>query len=384
MDSDRQRSEGNSCAPTLTPSVSTVTLRVQLAEAWAEIKTLRRTVAHQARLLEHLGPETQLAAPSLNCCYWLFSLAHEHTPSWATHRNRLLPSLRGLGELPAPEVTPIAWARHLAVRRHEEQRGGGTCCAHTTNIELGRLKGLFDWCVANQMIAFNPLASATYQKTTSRRETNLRPADIDRLLEEAAQLRDRRREDYDDDGSRAAMLRAFVLCCFDSMLRFNEARHLRRDLIEADGAYPISRGDTKTDAGARTVVLTPRTLEAIRAVPVHSATHLVFVNMAKGTLLGEGTLRAWFRWAVEQGRLDARAAPRDKRIVIHMLRHAGATTADAAGVRSGALQMTLGHRSLKHVERYLHRDATESARHVAAIMAEAAAPTRHGPQRARK
>lgn len=377
--------DASACAPWVTSAVGVVEatrLRAQLVEAWSEIKALRRTVAHQARLLSTLAAETHPAAPSLNACYWLFSLANEHTPSWPTHRNRLLPSLRGLGTLPAPEVTPLAWARHLAARRHEQQRGGGTPCAHTTNIELGRLKGLLDWSVANQMIAFNPLTSAGYEKTTSRRETDLRPADIDRLLEEAAQLRDRRREDYDDDGSRAAMLRAFVLCCFDSMLRFNEARHLRRDMIEVDGSYPVARAHTKTDAGARTIVLTPRTLDAIRAVPVHPATHLVFINLAKGTLIGEGTLRTWFRWAVEKGRLDARAALRDGRIVVHHLRHAGATAADAAGVRPGALQVTLGHTTTRHMERYLHRDGVESARHVAEIMAGVARAVRRGPRKA--
>src|SRR5690242_19197074 len=110
-------------------------LRSQLAAAWAEIQTLRRTVAHQARLLEHLHPETHPAAPSLNCVYWLFSLSHEHTKSWKEHRARLLPSLRGLGTMPAPEITPVAWSWHLSARRHQEQRGGGTPCAHTTNVE---------------------------------------------------------------------------------------------------------------------------------------------------------------------------------------------------------------------------------------------------------
>jgi integrase len=231
------------------------------------------------------------------------------------------------------------------------------------------------------MIAFNPLAAARYAKTTSRRETELRQPDVARLLEAAGELRDRRRQDYDDDGSRAAMLRAIVLCWFDSMLRFDEARHLRRDMIEPDGSYPVRRAETKTDAGVRTVVLTPRTLEAIRAVPAHPATNYVFVNLARGTLIGQTTMRGWFRWACEHGRLDARAAPRDKRIVPHHLRHAGATAADAAGARAGALMLTLGHRSTKSMEHYLHRDRVESARHVGEIMTEAAG-VRRGPQKA--
>jgi integrase len=353
-------------------------LRTQLVEAWAEIQTLRRTVAHQARLLEHLAPETHPAAPSVNCVYWLFSEAHRHTPSWRTHWDRLMPTLRGLGTLPAPDLTPLAWVRHLAGRRHEEQRGGGTPCEHTLNIELGRAKGMLDWAVEQQMIAFNPLRAARYAKTTSRRETNLRQHDVDRLLEEAAQLRDRRKQDWQDDGTRSAMLRVLILCWFDSMLRFNEARHLRRDLIEPNGDYPVARADTKTEAGSRTVTLTPRTLDAIRAVPIHPDTNYVFVNPATGAILGENTVRGWFRWACEHGRLDARAAPREGRLCPHMLRHAGATAADAAGARPGALQQTLGHANMRSTERYLHRDRTESARHVAEVMTLAA---RRGPQK---
>jgi integrase len=360
-----------------------VRLRRQLGDAWSEIKGLRRTVAHQARQLSLLEPETHPAAPSVNAVYWLFSLAHEHERSWRKHWVRLLPTLRGVGTLPAPELTPIAWTRHLAQRRHETDRYGGTPCDHTMNIELGRAKGLLDWAVTNQMIAFNPLRQAKYLKTISGRDTKLKAIDVDALLAEAGELRDKRREDYDDDGSRAAMLKAAILVWFDSMLRYNEGRNLRRDLIEPNGDYPVARQDTKTDAGARTVSLTPRTLKAIRAVPAHPATQSVFVNMSTGRLLSEATLRRWFRWACERAHLDSRASPRDGRIVPHHLRHAGATAADAAGARPGALQVTLGHASIRATERYLHRDKAESARHVAQVMTAAATPLRRGPQKTR-
>lgn len=369
---------GVDLGPDLTSTVSPIALRKQLNVAWAEIKELRRTVAHQARLLTNLHSETHPAAPSLNCVYWLFSLSHEHMTSWKEHRNRLLPTLSGVGTMLAPDVTPATWVRHLAARRQQAQRGGGTPCDHTLNIELGRAKGMLDWAVENQMITFNPLRAARYAKTVSRRETNLKPYDVDRLLEAAEDFADKRLCDGDDDGSRSAMLRAVILCWFDSMLRFDEGRHLRRDMIEEDGSYPVMRAETKTDAGARTVTLTPRTLEAIRAVPIHPATNHVFVNMAKGTMIGQTTMRGWFRWACEHGRLDARAAPKDKRIVPHHLRHACATAADAAGARPGALQLTLGHANIGATERYLHRDKAESARHVAEKIVEATAP-RRGP-----
>lgn len=343
-------------------------LRAQLAEAWAEIKTLRRTVAHQARLLEHLAPETHPAAPSVNCVYWLFSEARRHERSWRLHWQRLQPSLRGLGTIPAPEVTPVVWARHLAARRHEEQRGGGTPSDVTLNIELARLKAMIDWAVGMRMIQFNPLRAAKPLKTKSQRDTRLTPDDIDRLLIEAEELRDRRLSEGDDDGLRSKLLQASALCWFDSMMRVKEARHLRRSLIQPNGDYRIARDDTKTDAGERTVTLTPRTLEAIRAIPVHPESDYVFVNPNTGKVLSYHTLRRWFRWTVKGARLDAKASKRDRRIVQHHIRHAGATAADAAGVHPRALQQVLGHASIKTTETYVHRDGDESAHHVAEKM----------------
>jgi integrase len=343
------------------------------AAMWTEIQSLRRTVAHQSRLLENLAPETSPAAPSVNCCYWLYSLAHEHTKSWNMHRNRLLPSLRGLGQLPAPDVTPVAWARHLAVRRAE-----GTSCAHTRNIELGRLKGMLDWAVEMNIIAFNPLRAAKREKARSQRETKLSPADIERLLIEAETIRDRRLPEEDDDGSRAKMLQAAILIWHDSMLRPNEGRNLRWSLIQPNGDYEIPRDTTKTDAGERTVTLTERTMAALAALPRHPDSDYVFTNQKTGRLLSYGTLRGWFRWTCAGSRMDAKAAPRDKRLTPHMLRHSGATTADANGVRSGALQTQLGHKNPAATARYIHRDKVESARHVAEIMTAA---TRRGPKR---
>lgn len=336
-------------AGNLTSAVSASTLRRQLDDAYLEISKLRRTVADQARLLRHLAPETHPAAPSVNCIYWLFSFSHEHETSWKERRNRLLPSLRDLGTMLAPDVTPVVWSRHLAARIAE-----GTACAHTRNIELGRLKGMLNWAVDNEMIAANPLRAAKKEKTVSRRETELRYYDVDNLLAAAEDVTDRRLCDGDDDGLRAKKLRAFVLCCFDSMLRFREAHTLDRDAISPDGDVTVLGKGKKL----RSVRLTARTLEAIRDIP------------GEGRIFTESpaTYRRHFRWACEHGRLDAKAAPRDRRIVVHHLRHAGATEADAAGVRPSALQLTLGHSSMATTERYLHRDKDAAAREVASAM----------------
>jgi integrase/recombinase XerD len=242
---------------------------------------------------------------------------------------------------------------------------------------------MLSWAVENKMLDFTPLAPAKRAKTRDRRETKLSPADIDQLLVEAEQLRDHRLAEEDDDGTRSRMLQAVTLLCHDTMMRPKEARHLRRSQIQPNGDYRIPREDTKTDAGERTVTLTARTLEAIAAVPVHPDSDYVFTNPQTGKLLSYHTIRRWFRWTCKNARLDAKAAPRDKRLTPHMLRHAGATTADAAGVRPGALQTVLGHADLRSSARYIHREGVESAHHVAEKLAGLAhgVKKRKGPQK---
>lgn len=367
MEEDRQPwSEGHRFGPPLTPSVSgaEASLRTQLVAAWDEIKSLRRTVAHQARLLENLHSETHPSAPSVNCVYWLWSEGQMHKPSWRYVWNRVKPTLDGVGTILAPDLTPIAWERHRNARRRQEHRRGRPPCEHTLNIELARAKGMLDWAVRSGLIAFNPLKSAEYVKTVSRRETELQPYDIERMLVAAEDVRDRRLCEGDDDGVRAKKLTAFILLCFDSMLRFEEARGIDRDAISPAGDVEVVGKGNKR----RTVTLTTRTLEAIRAVP------------GEGRVFPDGatTIRGWFRWACEHGRIDAKAAPRDRRIVPHHLRHGGATAADAAGVRPSALQLTLGHEKMATTERYLHRDAQQAAREVAQAM------ERRPPQKKRR
>jgi len=77
-------------------------------------------------------------------------------------------------------------------------------------------------------------------------------------------------------------------------------------------------------------------------------------------------------------RLDASNAKCAATCVIHHVRHAGATAADAAGVRPGALSTVLGHSDSRSTARYIHREGVESAHHVAEKM------ERRPPRRTKK
>lgn len=363
----------SSAVTSVTPpaGVSVVhTLRKSLSAAYAEIKELRRTLASQARLLSLLAPETHPAAPSLNCVYWLYAPSRWHGKSWPVEWRQLRNSLDSLGEMLAPDVTPVVWEAHRSRRR------AAGVCEYTLNLELGRLKALLNWAVETGMIKFSSLAAAKYVKTKSRRETKLKGFDVEAMLIAAEDLADGRRREGDDDGRRSKQLRAFILLCFDEMLRTSEARGIRRDLIEPNGDVSVTGKGDKT----RIVNLTPRTREAIAEVPEHPGTPDVFVDPRTGKLLSRKTMRNWFNWACAHGGIADHGAP-NKKATPHRLRHAGATQADERGADPNALRIALGHSDLSTTQRYLHREEKESARHVAAIMEGA---TRAPPRSVRK
>jgi integrase len=356
-----------------------------MASLAAKVEELTAIIRQQAETIARLTAATAKPAepdpvPSVACIYWLYTPTRWHERSWRHHWNRLKPVVDHFGDKPYMALTPMAWTQYLVARSAERCRGTGRPpCDYTTNIELARAKEMLSWAVDEGIIPINPLARQKYAKVTSRRETRLVEADIKQMLFHAEQLRDRRLEDYEDNGVRAAQIEAFILCCYDSMLRFNETRHLRRDHIAVDGDVQVrGKGDK-----LRNVRLTPRTMEAIARVPAHPDTHYVFANHETGALLGESTIRGWFRRVCSSSRVDARAAARDRRIVPHILRHSGATAADEAGARPGAIQDALGHASARTTQVYLHREKSESARHVAEAMTDAIRQRRGRPAKPR-
>ncbi len=165
-------------------------------------------------------------------------------------------------------------------------------------------------------------------------------------------------------------MEAFILLCCDSMMRFNETRKLRRDRIR-DAIAELSARGTKSKKG-RFLGLTPRTVLAVDAVPPVIGTPYIFANPSTRRLYSESTIRDWFSVVCHASGIHALAAD-GERVVIHTLRHSGASAADAAGASARAIQDALGHAFLATTERYLHRHRREGARGLADLMARHAA-----------
>lgn len=339
--------------PTCAPEIARLRgIEVTLTTA---VKELSTTLAN---LTDDCGPD----APSLAIVYWLYGPTRWHTKSWQSEQNRLKPLLRSIGDLPAARLTPLVWSQHVARRKLEPDRHGNFPADVLLNQELGRAKQLLSWAVANRMIKFSPLSAARRVKAVSHRETWLPLGDVDRLLAACDDVVDKRLLEGDDDGTRALVMRAYVLCLHDPMLRPGEAMKvlLRPDRIGPDGRVELASRETK-GAKRRTVFLTPRTTEAVRALPAF--------DPAKP--LKRRKLSYWFRALCEVAGVDSLVAPGEKRVRPHDLRASAASTADEHGVRATAIRDALGHSKIATTEIYLRSGQASNARAATKGMTEA-------------
>jgi integrase len=337
----------------------------------AKLERMTAIARDQARALAELTEEQPPWAPSVAIVYWKYSDVRRADKSWQQIWNRLAPLVSGLGDLPAAQLTPVVWARHRAQRAATPTVRGKPPHDHTLNIEMWRAKEMLDFAVDGGMLKFNPLKSAKATPTVSRRETALSTEAVDLMLAAADDVVDRRYAEGNDDGFRAKATRAFILCLFDSMLRFEEARGLRRDRIGKGGEVMLSARQTKSGR-SRDIVLTPRTLAAIAELPADPRSPYVFVHAAEGGRISNAALRDWFTRCCEIAGVNSLAAPGDgDHIVPHMLRASGATVADENGVRATALRDAMGHARISTTEWYMRSAKIENARHVAAVMVEA-------------
>jgi integrase len=355
---DRCRSAAAALKPAdvaeLAPAAApTIDLAQQLTE-------LRRMIGNLARPSEGAGAPAPAPAASLPpiTVREIFDAYEAHRRadhSWVVIRDRLRPLVRNLGHLPAMALTPKVWAEHVARRRREPLvyrtriEAPGIVTAKfpsdgTIILEASRAKTMLRWASSpdQMLIPANPLAGLKTRKQRHR-ETSLSEGDIGKVLAAASPT-----------------LRAFVLCCVDAGLRFNECRHLRRDWIRQKGVVAIPWEITKSKK-SRLVVLTPRALQAIREMPEETRRlPQVFANPKTGLLYSVTTFWNGFRAAVEKAGIDHRVAPGDEQVRIHDLRHTAASAAIRRGAPITAVQQMLGHANLSTTSMYLHADETDA------------------------
>lgn len=318
------------------------------------------------------GQSPALPSITIGALFDAFAKVHSGDHSWKQMEQRLRALVRRHGDLPAMSLTPFLWAEHIAKRKGEPTRYERPPKDYTLQIELSRASQLMAFGVANKFLPSNPLAEVKRERVLAERETWLNDQEFLQLLDGCEEVKGERNQ---------LVIRAFIVLCFDGMLRFEEARGLRRDRIR-DGVTELSARVTKSRR-RRTVGFTPRMLEAVKDVPVVVGDPRIFVNPATGKLFGGTTLRNWFRDACIASGVDVLAAD-GERVVVHTLRHSGASSADARGAAATAIRDGMGHATLATTERYLHRLRGRGARDLASIMAKKPEPEteRVGPKSA--
>jgi integrase len=352
-------------------------LRAEWLRQRLRIEELIQTARDQARTIAELTGAEPGAAPSVACVYWLYAPTRWDDRCWPGIVSRIRHAVDDLADRPANLVTPLVWEQHRARRKQLVSRLGRPVTDETIAQSFVQFRAMLKWAARHGMIKRNPLDDMKTPPVSRTRETSITPLDLESLLARAEDIADGRMAQGDDDGQRCARLTAFLLLVFDSMMRPGEARMLVRSRITPDGVYEL-RGSESKGKRPRTLALTPRTLEAIKAVhPVGGSPHL-FANPETGRPFSGVTVGKWFRRARDLAGLNALAAPADRRLVMHDLRASGATTADLAGARPQAIKVALGHASLNTTQRYLRSSRISDAREVGAIMEKA---TRRAPHK---
>ncbi len=358
----------------LTSHVASVTKLVHLQDRapalpaprlTAKADPLRETVEALTAVVvgfaDRMGPKA-VPTVTLEQLFTEFDQSRSNSVSWKVNRNRLLPLIRRLGHLPAVQLTPMVWAEHALVRSGEYTRLDKPPKPYLVQVvELGRAKELLSFGVSMGYLDKSPLVDASPpERAVSQRETWLDDAGIEQLFGGIAHLPHRRAK---------LIMAGFMLLCLDGMMRHNEARRIRRDHVR-DGVVVLAARSTKSKK-QRTIALTPRTLAALEAIPPVVGVPWIFANPQTGKPYGKSMMQNWFRTVCVESKIDNLAAD-GERVVIHTLRHSGASGADALGASPIAIRDCLGHSSLKTTERYLHRHRTEGARDLARLMSRGA------------
>lgn len=285
--------------------------------------------------------------------------------SWVVTEIRLRPFVEAHADRDVMSLKVVDWSDHRARREETEiptGRPGRRYCAHTLNQELQVLKTMLNTGVAQGRIPFNPLALAKAVKTVSKRRTAPKEHEVGELLEE----RDPRK-------------RYIVLAAADAGLRRNEMRLLQHDWIDRDEmAIHLDESCTKGHK-PRATQLTQRLLDAIDALPRHLRSRLVLHN-EHGEAYNQNTLSLWFRRLADA--TTVQAAPRDRRVRLHDMRHGFATNSARRGVPIDVIQLLLGHSSLATTQLYVERSSADIPAAREAFERGIERDQRRGPQKA--
>jgi len=195
---------------------------------------------------------------------------------------------------------------------------------NTVRLELAFISVVFEQCAKEWSYkVVNPVKQIRIPKPGKPRQRRLRPGEEEALLASCA-------------ASSATYLHSLVVLAIETGMRFGELVSITWNNVDL-AARTIHLPDTK-NGHARTVPLSKRALEAIRAVP--SENGKVFTGKS-------GSIRAAFGAVLKRSGVGS-----DLRF--HDLRHEAVTRLFEKGLNPIEVGMISGHRSMSMLQRYTH------------------------------
>jgi integrase len=311
-----------------------------------------------------LAPRPELGSTLTVGALWADYFKTIAPRSWSKHVVSMMKApLAHFGQKVALDLRPSDWIEYRDTVRGPHNTEHGRPPTHgTLNLELRRMKTLFNWAIGDLRIARNPFHSAKPLRT-NKRTTIVSDAGLEAVLKNAG-----------------PMLRAIVLVAIDSGMRSKEIRLLKWSEIDfARGVVSLSADRTKTKK-ARRPRLTERALDAMRMLPRHVKSPFVFCNPR--TQLAYSEVRIWQLWRDATAQAGLQAAPNDSQVHMHDLRHSLISRMARLGIPLFVSMANAGQESIAQNKDYTHvseEDLDEAKRVLdAAILAG----PRRSPQRA--
>jgi integrase len=274
------------------------------------------------------------ATPSLTLrqLYVPYEAARKRSPGWRVVKSRFValldfvyaPGTPPLGDQQVMGLKIPNWTDYRSGRMAHEWKPGRFYTDHSINCELQSLKAILSWAVIEGRIPYNPLANAKREGPKSRRRTAPSERDIGLFLDRAGP-----RERY------------MILAAVDAGMRRNEIRLCQHDWVDHEAKrIHLDNAICKNRKGG-TIPATQRLLDAIEAIPRDIRGPWILTNPETGQPYTGTTMWTWFRAVVDGS--GVRAAPGDRRVVLHDGRHAAATNAVKRGVPVTTVQLQMRH-----------------------------------------
>ena len=280
------------------------------------------------------------SAPSLTVAalFAKYEASQKHRKTWWSVYNKLHPFVAAHETREADGLAVADWTTWASARLAQTVPPKHERCYSpaTVNVELASIKAWLNWCVAQGLLRFNPLAGAKRVKARRGRDTAPKEWEIGRFL---AACRNERET-------------LLVLAAADVGLRLGEIRHLRHDWIDAERKTVALPGWACKNGRGGTVPCTQRFLDAVAAVPRHfRLPQVLFSERSQGPYCSF-QLETW--WVGIRERAGIEAAPGDRAVHLHDLRAGCATNALDRGVRLETVsRRILRHSTLSTTEIYL-------------------------------